>query len=263
MRRIAIALTATGLVFAQTSAPSHSLKFEVATLKPNTTGDNRGIIKPAQGGQRYEATNLAARFYIMTAYRLKGEQIVGGPAWIDSDRFDMQGKAEKPSTNDELHEMLKSLLEERFQLKFHWDNKEMPIYALTVDKGGPKIEQHQATNAGDPWIDQSIDGAIHVKMTGTFAPMDYFVWRLGQLMDRPVVDMTKLKGGYDFTLTYTRELPPGIQEGASFNGQPIDTSGPSIFQAVQKQMGLKLEAQKGMAPVMVIDRMEKPTATDN
>jgi len=88
--------------------------------------------------------------------------------------------------------------------------------------------------------------------------MDHFAWRLGQVLDRPVIDLTKLKGGYDFDLAYTSELPPGISEDEVINGQPIDISGPSIFQAVEKQLGLKLERQKGPVEIIVIDHAEKP-----
>jgi uncharacterized protein (TIGR03435 family) len=88
--------------------------------------------------------------------------------------------------------------------------------------------------------------------------MDYFAWRLGQILDRPVVDQTKLKGGYDFELKFTREPPPGLREGGLINGEPVDTSGPRIFEALQKQLGLKLEGQKGPVEIIVIDHAEKP-----
>jgi uncharacterized protein (TIGR03435 family) len=89
--------------------------------------------------------------------------------------------------------------------------------------------------------------------------MDYFAFRLAARMDRPVVDQTGIKGGYDFDLAYTRELPPGIPENAMINGAPIDTSGPTIYEAVRQQLGLRLDAKKAPAQVMVIDHVEKPT----
>jgi uncharacterized protein (TIGR03435 family) len=88
--------------------------------------------------------------------------------------------------------------------------------------------------------------------------MDYFAFRLGQNLDRPVLDRTNLKGEHDFELTYTRELPPNLQPGARVNGAEIDTSGPTIFEALQKQLGLKLEKQKAEVPILVIDHVEKP-----
>ena len=193
----------------------------------------------------------------MVAYRVKRDQVVGGPAWLDTDLYDMQAKAEKPSNVEELHVMLQNLLMERFQLQFHRTTKELPMYALTVDKGGPKLEAHEAKSAGDPWIGQTQEQILHNKLTATFCPMDYFAWRLSMLMDLPVVDQTNLKGGYDFKLSYTQEPPPGMPEGAQINGQAIDTSGPNIFEAIRQQLGLKLERQKGPVEILAIDRAEK------
>jgi uncharacterized protein (TIGR03435 family) len=97
-----------------------------------------------------------------------------------------------------------------------------------------------------------------MKLTATFCPMDYFAWRLGQLLDRPVADQTNLQGGYDFTLSYTREPPAGMPEGAQLNGQPIDTSGPSLVEAIRDQLGLKLEKKKEPVEILAIDHVEKP-----
>jgi uncharacterized protein (TIGR03435 family) len=251
MYRIAVVLLAAMSV-------ASAQKFEVASLKASAPGGRGGGIRPAPGGERYVATNVPLRLLIMVAYRVKTEQITGGPAWMDTNTYDMNAKAERPSSVEELHTMLQNLLAERFQLKFHRDTKEMPVYALTVDKGGHKIKPHEAQSAGDPWIDTAIEQVVRVKLTATSVPMDYFAWRLGMLVDRPVIDQTKLKGGYDFTLAYTRELPPGIREGALINGAPIDTSGPNLFGALREQLGLKLEPQKGPVDVLVIDRAEKP-----
>jgi uncharacterized protein (TIGR03435 family) len=264
-RTTTAALVAVGLMnagFALSQAPAtipSDLKFEVASLKPSKPGGRGMGIRPAAGGQRYEASNCPVKLMIQAAYRLKAEQILGGPGWLESDRFDMEAKAERQSNLDELHVMLMNLLVERFHLKFHKEKKEIPMYALTVDKGGAKVTPHEAANAGDLWIDQTIDRIVHVKMKATFAPMDYFAFRLSQLMDRPVVDLTNLKGGYDFNLEYTRDLPPGVPENAQLNGAPIDTSGPTVFAAVKRQLGLELKAQKGPVDIIVIDHVEKPT----
>lgn len=243
------------------SGPS-PLKFEVATIKPSAPGGRGGGIRPLPGGERYQATNMNVKGIMTVAWRIKADQITGGPAWLDSDRFDMNAKAEKPSTVDELHEMLKNLLTEQFKLRLHTETKEMPVYALTVDKGGPKMTPHEAQSAGDPWIDVAGDSQpgefLKTKWHATFSPMNYFAFRLSQIMDRPVIDQTGLKGGFDFDLAFTRDLPPGIRDGAMLNGVTIDTSGPTIFDAVQKQLGLKLERQKGPVEILAIDGAEKP-----
>jgi uncharacterized protein (TIGR03435 family) len=196
---------------------------------------------------------------IQVAYRIKADQIMGGPSWLETDRFDMQAKAEEPSSGDELHVMLMNMLVDRLQLKFHHEKKEMQIYALTVDKNGPKLTPHEAANGGDPWIDQAEESFLHVKMKATSSPMDYLAFRLSQVMDRPVVDLTNLHGGYDFNLEFTRDLPSGFPQNGKINGEDPDTSGPTLFAAVKQQLGLELKAQKGPVDVIVIDHVEKPT----
>src|SRR5450432_2805332 len=140
MSRIAVCLVLITPLLAQAPAKiSPDLRFEVASMKPSEAlGPNFGI-RPAPGGQRYAASNCPIKLMIQVAYRVKPEQVIGGPAWLDTDRFDLQAKAEKPSTAEELHVMLMNLLVDRLQLKFHKDKKDMPMYALTVDKSGPKL----------------------------------------------------------------------------------------------------------------------------
>jgi len=255
----AVSLLATLPLLAQIPAKvPRDLKFEVATLKAAKNQGPISGIRPAPGGQRYQAQACPIRVMIQVAYRLKADQIVGGPSWLDSDLFDMEAKAEKPSTADELHVMLMNLLVERLHLKFHEDQKEMRMYALTVDKAGSKLTAHTSANAGEPWIDQS-GRVLQVKMKATSSPMQYFAFRLSTLMDAPVVDQTNLPGEYDFTLNYTRELPPDFPVGGKLNGEEPDTSGPRIFEALKQQLGLELKPQKGRVPVLVIDQAEKPT----
>lgn len=263
--RIVAALIATAFVGGQTvyaQAPATTpgtLKFEVASLKasPPQPG-GRGGVRPAPGGERYVATNCPLKLLITVAYKVKADQVVGGPDWIDTDRFEMNAKAGRPSTIEELHSMLQDLLADRFKLQFHRETKELPVYALSVDKGGPKLKARPAQNAGEPWIDQTATGMLHMQMNAKVVTMDYFAFRLSQILDRPVIDLTNLKGDYDFDLAYTRELPPGIPEGAQINGQPIDTSGPTIFAAIRQQLGLELKPQKGPVGIIVIDHAEKP-----
>jgi uncharacterized protein (TIGR03435 family) len=258
MHRIAgTTLLGLSIAFAQPQTPPKTLKFEVASLKPTQDTSGRGGIRPAQGGERYIATGIPLRLMIMVAYQLKADQITGGPDWINTDRWDMNAKAEKPSSADELHLMLQDLIADRFQLKFHRDTKELPVYVLSVDKA-PKMTPHEAASAGDPWIDQAVERVVQVRLSAKFCHMDYLAWRLGQLLDRPVINRTRLKGGYDFELSYTRDLPPGVREGALLNGEPIDISGPNIFTAIKQQLGLKLEPQKGPVETLVIDHVEKP-----
>jgi uncharacterized protein (TIGR03435 family) len=171
----------------------------------------------------------------------------------------MEAKADKPSTLDELHVMLMNMLTERLQLKFHQEKRDMRMYALTVDKGGSKLTAHQAADAGENWIDLNFDQFVHVKAKATASTLSYFAFRLSLVMDRPVVDLTGLPGGYDFNLVYTRDPPPGFPVGGKLNGEELDTSGPTVFAAVKQQLGLELKAQKGPVDVIVIDQAERPT----
>jgi uncharacterized protein (TIGR03435 family) len=240
------------------AAKTADLKFEVASLRPSPPGGRNGVIRPAPGGERYVANNAPLKFMLTVAFRIKADQVSGGPDWMNTAPYDLNAKAERPSTTEELHVMLQNLLVERFRLQFHRETKEQPVYVLTVDNGEPKLHPHEAQNAGDPWIDQTIEQVVSVKMKARFVPMDYFAWRLSMLLDRPVVDRTGLKGGFDFDLNYTRDLPPGIPEGAMINGSPIDTSGPTIFEALRRQLGLRLTRQTAPVETLVIDHAEKP-----
>jgi len=259
MARVAIGFLITAALFAQMPARiPPDLQFEVASLKPSAGEMRGGGIRPAPGGQKYEAVNCSIKTMITVAYRIKADQIIGGPEWLNSARYDMQAKAEKASSPDELHMMLMNMLVERLNLKFHHEKREMAMYALTVDNGGPKLTPHEAPNAGDLWIDVSAS-VLHVKMKATYAPIDYFAFRLSDFMDRPVVDMTGLHGGYDFNLEFTRELPPNFPEGGKINGEDPDTSGPTVYMAVKQQLGLALKAQRGPVDVIVIDHADRPT----
>ena len=260
MHRAAVCVLFAAPLFARAPAKiSPDLRFDVASLKPSAPGGRGGGIRPGPGGMRYAANNCPIKTMIQVAYRVKAEQIIGGPGWLDTDQFDLDAKAEKPSNADELHVMLMNMLVDRMQLKFHHEKKEMRMYALTVDKSGPKVTPHEAANAGEPWIDIATEKFLHLKMKATCAPMDYFAFRMSQLMDLPVVDLTNLPGGYDFNLEFTRELPPGFPEGGKINGEDPDTSGPTVYAAVKQQLGLELKAQRGPVEVIVIDHAERPT----
>jgi uncharacterized protein (TIGR03435 family) len=236
------------------------LRFEVASLKPSTGNQQGAGIRPAPGGQRYEAFNCPIKLMIQVAYRLKAEQITGGPGWLDTDRFEMVAKAEKPSSADELHVMLMNMLADRMNLKFHHEKKEMQMFGLTVAKDqGARLTPHEAANGGDPWIDQAEEKFLHVKLKATSAPMDYLAFRLSTFTAWPVVDLTNLHGGYDFNLEFTRDLPPGVPPDGKLNGEEIDTSGANLFAAVKQQLGLELKSQKGPVDIIVIDHAEKPT----
>ncbi len=242
MLRIAtVGLAVIGLVNGQ------SLKFESSSFLP-VQPSGTTLSRSSQRGDVYAANNVTLKILITEAYSIKDSQIAGGPKWMD-DFYDMTATAERPYTGEQFHAMLQELLTDRFKLRFHREMQERPVYALMVDKDGPKLKPHEGRSAGEPSIDQAQDHFPQTTWHATFAPMDYFAWRLSMILDRPVVDQTALKGGYDFDLKFTQELPPDIRPDALLNGEAIDTSGPPIFEAIRRQLGLKLERQKGPVDV--------------
>ena len=239
------------------AAAVYAQRFEVATLKPSD-GTSRGAAARAlPGGERYVATNASLKDLITVAYRLRHDQVSGGPGWMGRDRYDLNAKAERPSTVDELRVMLQNLLAERFQLEFHRAPKEGAVYFLSVDNGGPKLKAGATTDSA---IDIKQLKPFHMQWTGTAASMDDVAWRLCEVLDRPVVNRTELKGGYDFELSYTADVPAVLAAGTLINGEPLDISGPRVFEALRKQLGLRLDAGKAAVDAIVVDRAEKPAA---
>ena len=136
------------------------LRFEVASLKPSTAEGTGYGIRPAPGGQRYVAVNCPIKLMIQVAYRVKADQITGGPGWLDTERFDMEAKAEKPSSGDELHVMLMNMLVDRLQLKFHREKREMPMYALTVRQRRTKAANAARGRERRRTLDRSESGEV-------------------------------------------------------------------------------------------------------
>jgi uncharacterized protein (TIGR03435 family) len=227
-------------------AQAPDLQFEVASLKPSPPDTPPGTIYPAPGRQRYIATGASLRNLITVAYRVRDNQISGGPGWLTTDYFEMNAEAERPSSVEELHVMLRNLIKERFKLRMHVETKELPVYVLSVDKTGVKMTPSDSTSAGDSLVRQSAPGTL----TARFTSMEYFAWLLSFFVDRPILDRTGLKGVYDFTLSWNQVLSADL---------PGDSSGPGIFEALRKQLGLKLEPQNGPLEILVIDHAEKPT----
>jgi uncharacterized protein (TIGR03435 family) len=228
------------------ATPEKPLFFEVASLKPAAPGQQGGIIRPMRGNQSYVANNMPLRALIRIAYGVSDRQLSGGPDWVNTTLFDMDGKAEKPATIDELHLMLRSLLEERFDLKVHREAKEQSVFALVVDKGGPKMTVHQPVEPDYP----PISGGGLGPRTARNAVMSYFAFYLSQVLDKWVIDRTGLTDRYDFTIQWVPERPPrppGATEEA-----PLP-EGPTIFAALKEQLGLRLDAARGPVEYLVID----------
>jgi uncharacterized protein (TIGR03435 family) len=231
-----------------------NLTFEVATIKPSEPGLKFGMIKPLPGGDGYTAQNLSVKNMISVVYRVPWRQIIGGPDWLSSEHFDVEAKTDRAYSVEDLHEMFRNLLAERFNLKLHQDLKEGPVYELTIAKTGLKMKPDG--EGEDPKIPilPGPNGSV-----GTRVSMKYLCFWLGQNLqndNRPVIDKTGLTQSYDFTLAFAPQLPPGAPEG---NLPPELLNRPSIFQAVKEQLGLQLTPAKGPVEYYVIDHVEKPS----
>ena len=264
MRRSRAALFAVcGIVFAQGTfsqpwkegIPSN-LKFEVASLRPSPPNSPGGGIRPAPGGQRYIASGVTLRTLIIVAYRFRPDQIRGGPSWMNTEHFDMNAKSEHSASIDGLHVMLQNLLADRFKLRFHVESKQAPIYVLSADKQGSKLVRHEPRTPDETSVDLDGEG-LKVTVMGKAAPMGYFAWRLSQVLDRPVFDRTQIQGSYDFDLSFFRE--PLAAPATAGTASPLpEIPGPTVFEALRDQLGLRLERDRGTVDVMVVDDAEKP-----
>jgi uncharacterized protein (TIGR03435 family) len=173
------------------------LEFEVASIKLTQPGSREGAgIKAMPGGQRYVATNVPVRLIFRLMYRLTEKQVAGGPDWFNTERYDIDARADHPYNLDDLHVMFQNLLADRFKLQFHKETKELPAYALMVDKAGSKMKLNQTPQ--DFEIPYNCSG--FGKCTGTRIPMGYFCWILSGFLDRPVIDKTGLGDFYNFEL---------------------------------------------------------------
>lgn len=242
---------------AQTPAPPlpspESLRFEVASLKPSPPdAQGGGIIRPTPGNQGYLATNMPLRNYLMIAYVVRNTQITGAPSWFDNDRYDLNAKAEKPSTIEELHIMLQNLLVDRCGLKIHKETKETTGYALVIDKGSPKLTEHDPADKDYPPIKPIGPG----KVQGINATLNLFALFISRGLDLPVVDKTGLTAHYDFTF----EIVPDRVAGADGEQRVAPPDGAMISEALKAQLGLRLERTKATTERIVIDHVEKPSA---
>jgi uncharacterized protein (TIGR03435 family) len=247
---------------ATNSPPAAPTAYTVASIKPNKSSDDRFMLRPLPGGG-LTATGVTLKMLIGFAYGVFAYQISGGPTWIGTERWDIQAKTDgvegrlPPAQSGAL---LRALIEDRFQLKARRESKEMPVYALVVAKNGPKPKLHPSDPAN------AKPSAMLGGGSGIFtdSSMAGFAARLSEQLGRPVIDRTDLKGGYDFTLQWTPAPGEGSAESIGLPPRaeppaPGDSNGPSIFTALQDQLGLKLESTKGPAEILIIDNVERPS----
>jgi len=261
--------------------------FEVATIKLNKSGEPNQFIRGEPGG-RITVINMPARQLIVFAYQLQPFQLVDGPPWTESDHFDMIAKLEgngnlPPSLPgpeaSPIQLAMRTLFADRFKLKAHRETREMDIYALVLAKpgSGPGVGLKRSTidcspaaiaarragarqdAPGPPPADAPFCGLMgapgQIRMGGF--PLSEMTTVLGRITGRMVLNRAELSGNWDFTLTFQPEMP--VRPPPGLDPPVIDPTAPSIFTALQEQLGLKLESTKGPVDVLVIDGIEHPT----
>jgi uncharacterized protein (TIGR03435 family) len=287
-------LGALAVVAAFGQAPAARPEFEVASIKPSAPGAPNAIRAGLHiDGSQVSCASLSINDYIGIAYGVRNYQI-SGPDWMASERFDINAKLPEGASGKQIPEMLRALLEDRFQMKFHHESKDFPVYGLVVGKGGSKLEEFKAEAPAPPDPQNKPRGGVSVAVSGAargvtvnYGNGSYFTVGdnkfegkkltaslladvLARFEDRPVVDMTGLKGNYDFLLELSPEdframmIRSAISAGVSLPPQALqyaESSGDSLVNAMEK-LGLKLEARKAPLDVMVIDHAEK-SPTEN
>ncbi len=268
-------------------------KFEVASVKLNVSGDRRGMRLRVQPGGGLSTENTSLQLLTQNAYGLQSFQISGGPGWYQSDGYNIEAKGEVTTeaksdakvNRSQVYLMLRSLLEDRFGLKTHHETRELPVYALTVTRSGAKLPtpkegscvaadaaparpapgQLPPPSCGSPRVAMAGPGAP-VRIQGGKVSMADLTKTLAMIMGRPVVDKTAYAGTFDLKLEFTPDetvagLPRGGGPGDAGGAAPAADPGaaPTIFAAIQEQLGLRLESTKGPVDVLVIDHVARPT----
>ncbi len=271
MRRTVLTFT---MLASGISAPTtQTSAFEAASIKPasrNSECANGSVIGPMTGGGlRVEC--LPLRSILTWAYEVQDFQISGGPSWMKSDLWEIRAKAEAPETAQEgplqyekmsdaqrsrymetVRGRLKALLAERFQLAIHRETREQTVYSLALAKSGPKLKEA---------ADQSSAGLIRRGrglIIGKGAAIESLASFLAIDVARPVTNNTGLTAHYDFELKWTPDSPAGAD--ADGKAAPTDVAGPTVFTALEEQLGLRLESRKGPMEMLIVDRVEKPSA---
>jgi uncharacterized protein (TIGR03435 family) len=245
--------------------------YDVVSIKPNKSGP--GMMRIGNFADKFSGTNISLKMLIMNAYGLKIEdQISGLSGAMSSAGFDIEAKMdedtiaafEELSKDDSAKQrrlMLQALLADRFHLKIHHETRDLPMYSLVVAKGGFKLKEADP-NDTYPNGPKGLDGVSHPgmmminngKLTARAIPISNLVDTLARQLRRPVTDNTGLKGKYDIALEWAPEEMPG--ESPATTAAP---SGPSIYTALQEQLGLRLDSTKGPVDTIVVDHVELPS----
>lgn len=272
-------------------AQDASLTFEVASVKPHVRTPGKEIGGSSQRGGpgtddpgRITVDNRTLRTLIIEAYGLKGYQLVH-PEWIGAERYDIVAKVAPGATKQQARVMMQNLLAERFQLKVHREMRDLPVYELTVSKGGPKMKpsEAQSVKPGEtPPADRPIelkkltpgsDGFLEIPagtkgivatfmqdratITARKETVKQLIAMLADRVERPILDMTALTGDYDFTLLWSPDVADPALGAVDANPAAQTSDAPSLFEALERQLGLKLTPKKTMTNMTIVDSANK------
>ena len=241
MRSVAFSLTTAALLLAQ----SKPLEFDVATIKTSDPNARNSTMRTLPDGT-LEISNMTVKQMIAFSHNIREAQILEGPPWLGKDKFDVQAKVEQPSPppfqelQRQSNERLGTLLSTRFQLVLKSETRDLPVYALVIAKGGSKLQTAKDTDLRS----QSLR-VNRGNVEAASSDLASITRVLANQVEKPVLDKTGLTGRFDWKLEFSPDNDPAK---------------PSLFTAVQEQLGLKLESQKAMMPVLIVGHAEKPTA---
>jgi len=218
--------------------------FEIVSIRPNVTGSESRRASSAPGGA-FVATNAGLRLLMSRAFGVPEAQIVRGPGWVDTEKYDVNARAAVPyeMTREQLRPCLQAMLAERFGLKFHRERKEGSVYSLVLAKNGPKFREHAGD--GRSGISASTEQG-KTNISGTKITMARLAEYLSGQADRRVIDNTGLTGEYDFVVEWSPD-------------ETVASAQPSIFAALQEQLGLRLVSTIGPIETIVIDDVDRPS----
>jgi len=234
---------------AASQIPAQKPAFEVVSIKPSTGGTT--IIGNQRGG-RFVAMNVSTIMLFLMAFRpMQANQIVGGPDWLRTDRFDIQAKADGALTPQQSDAAVRAILEDRFQLRTHREIRELAVFELGLTKGGAKLKPVDMANSVVPRSGMPPAGAVSSgpgRIVSSAIPTTQLATVLSAVLGRPVIDKTGMNGSFEVNLQFVPDVTTAQQD-----------AGPTIFTALQEQLGLKLESAKGPVDVLVIESVSKPT----
>jgi uncharacterized protein (TIGR03435 family) len=238
------------------SLPDPSKTFETASVRQNKSGAGGG--GSSSGTGNLSVRNLLLKAVLLSAFPIQEAQLIGGPDWLATDRFDIVAKASASTPDEALHVMLQNLLIQRFSMKMHVETRSLPIYALTLARADRQIgpDMHVLDPGLGVKVGAQASGGAGPTNMHLFTSMEGLAGVLSRLLGRSVVDRTGLDGGFDLTCRYTLPGAPAAADSDSAQRAP------EIFTALQEQLGLKLEATRGPVEVLVIDSVEHPKNDD-